>query len=280
MPPAPAQSTPTSGASWSTSPGLAQIRSAAWRRRPRSIGSTFACSRSARARRAGRRRPRPRGLRRAPARSTRAEAATRQPVLVVHRRLMHEVGEALLAVGSAMPVEDDASAPHDHQRRVVGGDVDEQPVVCLRSAGEHQVHEVERREIDEAHMRTRRARRPSRTARSARAGPLPRRTRARHPPASCPSVQVTCASSTRKGTLLRTWNRSIASRSWQLVSAPVRIARARPSPPQSGTTSATCRPPPTAASTRSTAATPRPDRRCWASCSDDTTAPAGSGSTA
>ena len=61
------------------------------------------------------------------------EAGALQPVLVIHRRLVDQIGERALAFGAAVPEEDEMPSPQNRDRRVVGGDVHQQPVAVART---------------------------------------------------------------------------------------------------------------------------------------------------
>ena len=101
-------------------------------------------------RRADRRRP----LRR-PASTTRPNPAAAEAIFVVHRGLVHEVCEAVLAVRAAMAEE------HERARRAGSPCVASSGATCTSSQSsvgargprEHGVDHVERREIDDARVR-------------------------------------------------------------------------------------------------------------------------------
>ena len=150
-------SRPTTGASVSSSAGLAPIRSARVTAGRGSIISTRVPSRASSWRRTSvdverREVGRRRGAGAAGAGENRArEPSAAQPVLVVHRRLVHDVGEAAVALRTAVPVEHQLPVAQDHDGQVVRRQVHEQRIARRRPAGrEHGVHQVERRQIHDA----------------------------------------------------------------------------------------------------------------------------------
>ena len=105
--------------------------------------------------------------------TARAEAAALQAILVVHRRLVDEIGEGPVGLRAAGPEEDDLRAAEDRDRRQSGAATltSSQSLGCRRAgAREHRVDDVERREIDDAGMGAGRRRAAPRTPRRPRAG--------------------------------------------------------------------------------------------------------------
>ena len=80
-----------------------------------------------------------------------SETLTGQTVLVVHRRLVHEVGERVALPFSFVAEEDHVAAAHDGDRRVVGADLHHQPVAGRHAAaGQIAVHDAEGGQIHQA----------------------------------------------------------------------------------------------------------------------------------
>ena len=250
MPPAPATEDADERRQLSRpAPGLAEIRSVSVATEPRGqAASTFACSRSARQRRS-RRAGAPSGADAGAGKNTRAEAATRQPVLVVHRRLVHQVCEALLGVGSTLPIEDDVPRRARSPASRVGGDVDQQPVVCLRAPCRRAPGSRGRRSPGRPGPHAHRPRRHTAWYCAINSRRATATTIRRPPPSSdCPSRPGELRVVDRKGTALRTCHR---------ISARDRAARrdlsnepATPSPRNPARRAPTRRGRPTASSAR------------------------------
>ena len=79
------------------------------------------------------------------------EPAAAQPILVVHRGLVDEVGQVPFVLELPRAEVDQILVTDDRQRRVVRGDVHHQPIARgrLRSRGERRVDQVQRRQVDE-----------------------------------------------------------------------------------------------------------------------------------
>ncbi len=83
-----------------------------------------------------------------------AECGAAQPILVVHRRLVHEIRERAVGVRGPVAKENQVLAAQDGDRRVVRRDVDQQPVRGGRlQARQHGVDDVEGRQVHDAGVR-------------------------------------------------------------------------------------------------------------------------------
>ena len=108
------------------------------------------------------------------------EAAAAEPILVIHRRLVDEVGEVALGAQRPIAEEDEIAAAHDRERHVVGADMDQQPVAARRAGrGQLRVDQAEAGDIDEARVHARGRRTRARSSESRRGAPSRRRTRGR-----------------------------------------------------------------------------------------------------
>ena len=161
-------------------------------------------------------RPAPAPASDAPASTTRAKAAAAQPILVIHRRLVHEVGEVALAADGAVAEEHQVLRRARPRACVVAGQTctsSQSPAGDDRDASDR-VHQVEAGEVDDARMRAGRVARRARSSAITSRRATRRRTRGRRPRAPTPGSHDTCASSIRNGAALRTCQRISWSRSW------------------------------------------------------------------